>query len=288
MRASQGCLLAVLLLAAGVAGCIGGEESTETGDDEDPSDPRQDSNQTTRGVQTLAASNATTRFLGVATFDGIDPATVEPFVPGNMTPIPCFLPDVPGTVDVSLVAETRTYEHVPGVEDPIVEVGLLACAERPDGAAREAANEVSWVGLMGWVDGSSYARFLHGIGFPAEQANLTMEAAPQGYTLSASTDEGSIVEGRFAVSPVGIPSAQPLDCEPSTQNGRSIVQATEDEMLAFDWNKTETICPAEAELTWPEESPLAEVLGPARTPTTVVDADVQEARYWWRVLPVGG
>lgn len=57
--------------------------------------------------------------------------------------------------------------------------------------------------------------------------------------------------------------------------------------MSLGWNKTEAACPAEAAITWPAESPLADVLGPARAPSYAIDSQVEDARYWYRALVSG-
>lgn len=57
--------------------------------------------------------------------------------------------------------------------------------------------------------------------------------------------------------------------------------------MSLGWNKTEAACPAEAAITWPAESPLADVLGPVRAPSYAIDSQVEDARYWYRALVSG-
>lgn len=278
--------LSACLIAGGLTGCVGDDGApTESPPVEDPaaapsSDPQD--------VRTLATANGTVEHLGLAVYDGVDPDRVEPLVPGNMTPVACFQPDAPDTVDVTLIAGQRSYEGVPDGGEPVAELALVGCAERTEGLARDAANEVAWVGLLGWTDNQAYTSFLGSIGFPTASADIEFEEHPSGYTVSAEANGTWIVEARFLTSPVGIPGASFYSCEPGTQNGRSIVEAPDGSLVAFDWNKTEAICPAQAEITWPWSSPLADVLGPAHPHDVVVDTRVEEARYWWRDLPPVG
>lgn len=278
--------LALMVLVPALAGCIGGaDEPASSG----PTDgPESKAPQASGGVRTLATATGTVDHLGLAVYDGIDPADVEPLVPGNMTPVPCFQPNTRGTIDVTLVVGQRSYEGVPDGGEPVPQVGLIGCAERPEGLARDAANEVAWVDLLGWVDNDAFAGFLSSIGFPNTQADITFQQTPRGYSVNAEKDGTDLLEAAFVTSPVGVPEAPFYRCEPGTQNGRSIGEAPNGSLIALDWNKTEAICPADAAITWSSDSPLADVLGEARPPSVVVDTRVEEARYWWRTLPEPG
>lgn len=277
--------LSVCLIAGSLTGCIGDDGDT-SGDTptEKPAAPASSD----QSVRTLATANGSVEYLGLAVYDGIDPERVEPLVPGNMTPVACFMPNQPGTVDVTLIVVQRTYDGVPDGGEPAPEVALIGCAERPAGLEREAANEVAWVGLMGWADNEAYTSFLGSIGFPTASADISFQGQPRGYSVNAEANGTGIVEALFVTSPVGVPDAPFYTCEPGTQNGRSIVEAPDGSLVALDWNKTEAICPADAEITWSQDSPLADVLGQARAPTFVLDTRVEEARYWWRTLPAAG
>lgn len=277
-------ILAVCLLAAGLTGCLGdaddaaGSPPSENGDRTDGAAPDE--------VRTLATSPGTVSVLGLAIYEGIDPASVAPYVPGEMTPTDCIDPATPDRVDVIVIVGQRSYPEVPG--DAVASVQLIGCAERPEGLAREDANEPPWVGLTGWLDGDAHAAFLSRMGFPTQQATVTFEAQAEGYSVAAERNGSTLLEGQFARSPVGVPAFDETRCEPVPMDGRSIVEARNGSLVALDWNKTEAICPAQASLTWPEDSPVADLLGPAHAPDIAVDVDVEEARYWWRSLPAAG
>lgn len=277
-------LAIVVFLLAPTAGCLTGTKEVSSSPSDKSEEPKPDQ----PAVRTIAASNGSTSILGLAVYEGIDPAAVQPHVPGNMTPVSCLPPDTPGTVDVTLITEKRTHDSLPGGDQPVKIVALIGCAKRPDGLAREHANEPPWVQLMGWVDGDAYVSFFESRGFPVPEANVSLEQAPRGYTLSASRDGQGIVEARFVTSPVGTPDPAFYNCTASRQDGRSIAEGPNGSLVALDWNKTEAICPAQAEITWPMDSPIADVLGPARSTAQVVDTRVEEARYWWRDLPDPG
>lgn len=279
-------LLAIALAAAPLGGCLG--ESNGPARSSPPRSGTQVGSNTSEGVRTLAQASGTVDALGLATYDGVDPGDVEPYVPGNMTPVSCFPPNASDTVDVTLVFGQRSYEGVPDGGEPVPQVGLLGCAKRPAGLDRGAANEVAWVDLLGWVDNDAFADFLSSIGFPSPQADIAVQTIPRGYTFAATRNGTPIVEARFLTSPVGLPAGGFATCEPAELNGRSIGEAPDGSLVAVDWNKTEAVCPAEASITWPAQSPLADVLGPAREPTVVIDTRVEEAQYWWRVLPDPG
>lgn len=271
----------VVLLAAG---CLGTSDPTDQVGST-PGNGTDGSNGTADGVETLAASNASSRLLGLAAFDGVPPENVEPLMPGNLTPIECFHPKTEGTVDVAMLFEERSYEAMPFSGDPIRLVGLLGCANRPGDLAREEANEPPWVRLLDWGDGQGYAAFREALGAPTRPANVSMETIPQGFTVAARAGGTTIVEARILGAPAGVPGFSETSCEPSRQDGRSIFAVHEGSWIAFDWNKTEAICPAEGQIRWPEASPLADILGPERSPTFVVDVHVQESRYGWRAVP---
>lgn len=268
-----------LLLAAVLAGCLTGEDTASPDADEPASDEADEADE----VRTLATSKGQVSYLGLAVYEGIDVETVEPYVPGDMTPVGCFEPDAPDTVDVTLLLGQRAYESVPG--EDVGAVNLIGCAERPEGLAREDANEPPWVGLTGWLDGDAHARFLAALGLPDQRANISFEDQPQGFTVSAETDGTTLLEGSLASSPAGVPAFPETSCEPVPMDGRSIFEAENGSLVALDWNKSEAICPAQASLTWPDDSPVAEILGPAHAPDIVAHVDVEEARYWWRALP---
>lgn len=272
----------VLVAIALAAGCLGPITSTDTQPGENETANRLPTNASS--IQTLATSTQSSRSLGLAVFQGIQPDRVADRTPANTTPISCLRPHVEDRVDVVLLFEEASFPQTPAGDDPVRYVTLLGCAQRPDGLAREAANEAPWVTLASWTDGDAFLGFFDDIGFPTNAADVTFESIPRGYTVSAARNGTGIVDARFVTSPVGVPGPL-VNCEPETQNGRSIVEGPDGDLLALDWNKTEAICPAEATVTWPSESPIADVLGPARSPDVVIDTRVEDARFWWRDLP---
>lgn len=277
-RASAVLVLVLLLGAVPLAGCLG-DEGAPAGGSQPPS-PQPDEG------QAVVTSPGNVSRLGLAVFEGIEPATVEPYIPAGMTPTDCIPPAVPDRVDVTVIVAERSYQAVPG--EDVAQLALIGCAERPEGLAREDANEPPWVGLTGWLDGDAHARFLAGMGFPVQRATIAFEESPQGYSVAAERNGTTLLQGTFVRSPVGVPAFNETRCEPVRMDGRSIVEGTNGSLLALDWNKTEAVCPAEARLSWPEGSPVAELLGPAHAPDVTAVVDVEQARYWWRRLPSPG
>jgi hypothetical protein len=185
--------------------------------------------------------------LGLAVYEGVDPERVEPHVPAIMAPSSCLRPLTADRVDVVLLFEEARFPDTPAGENPVAYVKLLSCAERPEGLAREAANEAPRVSLATWIDGDALAAFFDGLGFPQQPATVTFSSLPSGYAVTAGHEGSSLVEARFVTSGVRRPPIAP--CEPSTRNGRSISAGSSGDLVALDWNKTEAICPAEAEVT---------------------------------------
>lgn len=284
-------LLAVCLLAAGLAGCLGDAggpdatpEANGSGDTQAPADPG-------ARVGVLGQTEPEVPLLGLMTFQAVPEERVAPHVPGGMEPVPCFLDTPEDTVDAALAVTEERYAALPGGHGPgeARSIALIACAERPEGLAREDANEPPWVQLMAWSQGEAYRASLAEHGYPVPEAHVELAEQPGGFAFAAETPDGTpIVEGRLTEGGVGAPLGPAFSCEPQPFDGRSVTEGADGRLGALDWNKTETPCPAAASVAWPADGAIADVLGPERTPDTALNVHVQEAEFVWRTLVEGG
>lgn len=272
-------LLPVLAFAL-VAGCLG-----SSGPRADAGEEASSSEGASPGV--LGQASPEVPVLGFMAFQGVPEERVQPYVPGEMDPVPCFFDEPEGTVDVVLVVTEERYEDLPGDagEAHPRHAALIACAERPEGMAREDVNEPPWVELLAWIDGPTYHQAFADLGYPATPASLTIEANPAGFAFAIETDNGTqVADGAINEGGVGAPVDPAFSCEPQPFDGRSITEGQGGRLGALDWNKTETPCPGTAEIAWSSQSPLTDVLGPPHPPDIVLNVHVQEAEFTWRTL----
>lgn len=274
--------LGALSLAAGCLGYVDGSASEGT-DAATPPDGA--------SVGVLGHAEPEVPVLGFMVFQGVPEERVAPHVPGDMDPVPCFFERPEGTVDAVLVVTEERFEDLPGEagEANPRHASLVGCAERPEGMERQESNEPPWVELLAWVDGPPYRQALADLGYPAPAAEVDIEEAPTGFAFAIEADDGTpVVEGRLSEGGVGVPGEPAFSCEPQPFDGRAITEGEGGRIGAMDWNKTETPCPGTAQVSWPEQSPLADVLGPAHPPDMVLNVHVQEAEYTWRTLQAPG
>lgn len=285
-RAALALAACLVLATPGLAGCLG--------DDSGASDTGTDDRNTSDGAapadadgRLIATSNVSFDLLALATYDNLDPGPIEERMPEGFEPVECFPPRNNGTLDATLFVSQASYpglEEVPG--DVVERVTLWTCAERPEGLARENATEVPWFSLFTWYDPPEMATFLSDEGLEARPADLSFTPTDAGFAFEASQPDGAqIAQGAFGTPPTGsLVGPQFTRCQDLSQRGRSILSGPNSTIGALDWQWDETVCPATAEIQWPSDGTLAEVLGPVDEAGFAFHVDIPDGQRAWRIL----